>query len=528
MEDKKEQVTFVEDISDTVLTESVNNTKQEVLTTSDGRSIVCPETGRYLSATELYPHIDEKKLLRKMDIRIVPTLALLYLMSFLDRGNIGNANIEGLSKDLGLTSQQYNMCLTVFFFTYCAFEVPSNWVMKKYLSPSTWLPTIMVAWGASMIGMGFVKNYAGLLVTRILLGATEAGLFPGVAYFLTQWYCNQELQFRQALFFSAASVAGAFSGLLAFGIAKMDGVGGLEGWRWIFILEGILTVLVACLAYYWLYDYPSTAKFLTAEEKAFVQHRLIYDSHVKGASVGGVQFVENTEVDRKYVKAAFLDWQLVFHIINFWGIGVPLYGISLFLPTILRGLGYSVNKSQLMTIPIYITASVLSVIQAWVSDRLGKRAPFIVLGFVLILIGMLMAICSNPATHPMVVYGGVYITCAGIYPAFPGVIAWNANNQSGSYKRAIAMAIHIGVGNMSGAIAANIYRGKDAPRFILGHSVVIGFVCCGIISSGLLMMFYKMANKRRDAELNSGKYDNDSIDELIKLGDKSPYFRYRF
>ncbi|KAF5103743.1 hypothetical protein D0Z03_000079 [Geotrichum reessii] len=386
----------------------------------------------------------------------------------------------------------------------------------------------MVAWGVVMIGMGFVKNYAGLLATRILLGATEAGLFPGVAFFLTQWYCSAELQLRQALFFSAASIAGAFSGLLAFGIAKMDGTGGLEGWRWIFILEGILTVLVAFGAYYWLYDYPDTAKFLNEEEKAFIHHRLMYDSHNKGATVRGVQFVENTEVDRKYVKAAFLDWQLIFHVFNFWGIAVPLYGISLFLPTILRGLGYSINKSQLMTVPIYITASVLSVIQAWLSDRVGKRAPFVLFGFCLMVIGMIMAITTNPTKNPMVVYGGVYITCAGLYPAFPGVISWNANNQSGSYKRAIAMAIHIGLGNMAGAISANIYRKKDAPRFILGHAVVLGFVGCGIIATLCLMFFYKAANRRRDAELDSGKYDNESIEDLMKLGDKSPYFRYRF
>lgn len=164
-------------------------------------------------------------------------LALLYLLSFLDRGNIGNAKIEGLQEDLGLTNDQYNWCLTCFFFTYAAFEVPSNLILKR-LRPSVWLPAIMVAWGVVMTLMGVVQNYAGLMSARIFLGVTEAGLFPGVAYYLTNWYKREEIQLRQAMFFSAASVAGAFSGLLAFGIGKMDGVGGYEGWRWIFILEG--------------------------------------------------------------------------------------------------------------------------------------------------------------------------------------------------------------------------------------------------------------------------------------------------
>lgn len=121
-----------------------------------------------------FAHLDEKAILRKMDLRLIPMLALLYLLSFLDRGNIGNAKIEGLTEDLGMTGAQYNWCLTVFFFTYAAFEVPSNLLLKK-LRPSIWLPTIMVAWGIVMTLMGIVQNYEGLLTARIFLGVTEAG-----------------------------------------------------------------------------------------------------------------------------------------------------------------------------------------------------------------------------------------------------------------------------------------------------------------------------------------------------------------
>lgn len=123
-----------------------------------------------------FRHLDEKAILRKMDLRLIPMLSLLYLLSFLDRGNIGNAKIEGLQEDLGMRSYEYNWCLTAFFFTYAAFEVPSNLLLKK-LRPSRWLPTIMVAWGTVMTLMGIVRNYQGLLATRIFLGVTEAGLY---------------------------------------------------------------------------------------------------------------------------------------------------------------------------------------------------------------------------------------------------------------------------------------------------------------------------------------------------------------
>lgn len=234
-------------------------------------------------------------------------------------GNIGNAKIEGLQEDLGMSGDEYNWCLTVFFFTYAAFEVPSNLLLKR-LRPSRWLPTIMVAWGLVMTLMGIVQGYSGLLAARIFLGVTEAGLFPGVAYYLTMWYTRGEMQLRQAMFFSAASVAGAFSGLLAFGIAKMDGIAGLEGWRWIFILEGIVTVVVAFAAFYLLYDFPETASFLTEEERAFVVHRLKYQGHSASATDGRQMVAEADEFKWRYVKQAFLDWQIWVNIFVYWGV----------------------------------------------------------------------------------------------------------------------------------------------------------------------------------------------------------------
>lgn len=241
-------------------------------------------------------NVDPQKTLRKMDRRLIPMLAVLYLLSFLDRGNIGNAKIQGLQTELHLSGSQYNLCATVFFFTYSAFEIPSNLLLKRF-RPSIWLPSIMVAWGTVMTLMGLVRNYHGLLVARSFLGVAEAGLYPGVAYYLTMWYCTEELAFRQGLFFSAASVAGAFSGLLAYAIAKMDGVGGYAGWRWIFILEGLLTIVVAVISFFVLYDFPETASFLTTEEKAWVIYRLKY----QGSRNSGRLVAESNRFEWRYV-----------------------------------------------------------------------------------------------------------------------------------------------------------------------------------------------------------------------------------
>ncbi|KAF2867407.1 major facilitator superfamily domain-containing protein [Massariosphaeria phaeospora] len=454
-----------------------------------------------------------------MDLRLIPMLALLYLLSFLDRGNIGNARIEGLVEDLGMSGAQYNWCLTVFFFTYAAFEVPSNLLLKK-LRPSVWLPAIMVAWGVVMTLMGIVQSYRGLLVARIFLGVTEAGLFPGVAYYITMWYCRHEAQFRQALFFSAASVAGAFSGLLAFGIAKMDGVGGLEGWRWIFILEGILTVLVAIMAFFCLYDFPETATFLTEEERAFVIFRLKYQGNEVGDEV---RVAQDDTFQWKYVKAAFMDWQIWMNIWVYWGIVAPLYGISLFLPSIIRALGYTSSTAQLLTVPIYVTASFLAVAVAWVSDRYGKRFPFILGCLCIMAVGFIMCL-SSP--KPGVIYAGVFIAACALYPAFPGNITWLSNNLAGSTKRATGQAIQIAMGNLAGAMASNFYRSEDSPRYILGHALELGFIIAGIIALLILVFNYRRINAKRTRQVAEGAHSGYSPEEMSALGDRALTFRY--
>ena len=136
-----------------------------------------------------------------------------------------------MSETLGLTGNQYNICNTVFFFPYALLEVPSN-ILLKLMRPSTWITIMMVSWGIVVTLQGIVQGYHGLIITRVILGVCESGFFPAATYLVTTWYCRFELQRRLAVFYSAASLAGAFSGILAYGIQHMEGVGGLEGWRW--------------------------------------------------------------------------------------------------------------------------------------------------------------------------------------------------------------------------------------------------------------------------------------------------------
>lgn len=217
-------------------------------------------------------------------------LACLYLISQLDRANIGNAKIEGLDKDLGLSGVQYNICNSIFFVPYVLLEVPSNILLKKFSRPSIYLGILVTSWGIVMTCHGFVKNFPGLLVLRLILGSLEAGFYPGAVYLCTFWCKSshvcptpwspakfasdmpKELATRISIFYCASSLSGAFSGLLAAGIAEMDGVGGYSGWQWIFILEGLLTIALGVMTFFLLVDSPRlSGKWLNPEEIRYLE-----------------------------------------------------------------------------------------------------------------------------------------------------------------------------------------------------------------------------------------------------------------
>lgn len=373
--------------------------------------------------------INEKALVRKLDLRLLPTLTLLYLLSFLDRSNVGNARIEGLAADLHITGNEYLTGLTLYFVGYVLFEVPCNIVLKLW-KPKLWFPTLTFLWGVVSTLQGVTQSRAGFFVVRFFLGVAESGLFPGMVFYFAMWYKRNERQFRVALFFSAASLAGAFGGILAWGIAHMRGVGGYNGWRWIFILEGLLTVVIAGASYFFIYNYPDTAKFLTEKERVAIQLRLKDDSDA----------TQDEAFNWTNVKKAFTDIKVYLYAFGFHTMSLPLYTLSLFLPSIIKSLGYTAAQAQLMTIPPYAIAFVATISTAILSERYQRRAPFILGTSSLAILGYILLLSDH---RPGVSYLGTIFAAVGIYPSVALVLAWPANNVSGQTKRAIANALQI-------------------------------------------------------------------------------------
>ncbi|KAF8882837.1 major facilitator superfamily domain-containing protein [Infundibulicybe gibba] len=428
----------------------------------------------------------------------------------------------------------YNVALAVFFPWYVLAEIPSN-IMMKRTSPSLWLCIIMVAWGVCMTLMGLVTNFASLLVVRMALGLAEGGLFPGVTFYITLWYRRHECGFRMAIFFSAATLAGAFGGLLARYISEMKGVGGRPGWAWIFILEGLVTIVVAFFAKWVINDSPATAKFLTPEERTEVVARLKADR----TSLAD-------EYDTKYLFDALKDWKIWVHM--FITIGMLIYycfGLwlkltaldrhlhsSIFdlsvLPTIVKNMGYSNNASQLMSVPPYVLGCFATISGGYLADRSMKRGPYMIFFCVIAIIGFILLISTS---NPHVQYAGTFLAVSGIYPNVPMGVAWNGNNIGGTTKRAVGIAMHVGFGNLGGVISGFAYRKTDAPRYFSGHGLLIATVTMSCCLSIFMTIYLARENARREEAMCAQGLTLDKYTEEMKVsertkGDNATFFRY--
>jgi len=332
--------------------------------------------------------------------------------------------------------------------------------------------------------LGVTQNFAGFVVARLFLGLSESGLFPGVVFYLSMWYRRSEQHYRVALFFSAASLAGAFGGILAYGIGFMKGVGGLNGWRWIFILEGILTVLVALSAYFWIHNYPKTAKFLSEDERTFIYNRLKSDND--SMNVEPFAWVN--------VRAALKDYKCWLYGLGFHTMSLPLYTLSSFLPTIIKELGYTAAQAQLLTVPPYAVATILTIIVAILSEKTAKRAPFILATSSIAIVGYIILLAA-PEDKPGVSYFGTILAATGIYPSTAIVLAWPANNVSGQTKRATANGLQISVGNLGAVLGTQLYRPGTSPRYYLGHGFALGYLVANLFVVGGLWWSLERENR---------------------------------
>ena len=517
---------------------------------------ISPSSSDY--TTDDFDRQASARLTRRFDKHILPWLFGLWLLAFIDRSNIGNARIDGLATDLKLVEDKFNITLAIFYVPYICVDVPSNWVVKK-IGAGFYLPGLVAAWGLVSLCTGFVKSYEGLLVVRFFLGLCEGGLLGGLIIYLAMFYPRMELLRRITLFYCAAPLSGAFGGLLATGLAEIK-TPHYKGWPFIFFVEGAITLLFGLLTMYFLPDTPAHAKFLSAAEQDLAAKRMAVD----GAHSTTTGDVKEEKFDWHWVKLAIFNWNTIGLSLDFFAIITPIYSYSLFLPTIIKDLGYSSVKAQLLTVPPNFVAFLIVPCVGYASDRYGVRGPFMLGGLSVALLGYILLISTGKA-H--INYGGTFLVASGIFPTSPLVMGWLANNLAPHYVRATGTGFQIGVSainvhfsspytwptpflngvpvpirpsasssaylktrrantnqiaNMAAFIATFTYLQADAPRYITGHAINIGMIGLAMILTTSLIFYQKAENRARA----SGKKDFRLSEGEDRLGYKHPRFRY--
>ncbi|KAJ3869644.1 MFS transporter [Lentinula novae-zelandiae] len=482
-----------------------------------------------------------KRVLWKLDCHVLPPLALLWLANFIDRSNVGNARIAGLETDTHLHGNQFN---TVLAGAYMLVEMPSNWILKK-LGANRWLPIIVCAWGIVTTLTGLVHNLGGILAIRIVLGACEGGLLPGMILYLSTIYKRHELQLRCVHTFQVMYHSSMFHSLLATAILKMDGIGGLAGWRWIFILEGICTILFCLVAAIYLPADIASARFLTTEEREFAaqgtdgeknsvdinEKEKPSEFHRENASedlISSRVTQEEEQFEWKEVMRGVLDVQTWLTGFAYFGLIVSLYSYSLFLPTIVAGLGYTGSAAQLHTVPPYVPAVVLTVFIAFLSDRFRWRGPFILICLPIAIVGYIVAITAETDTGR---YAAVFLMATGVYPSGPSILSILPNNSNGHYKRATTTALQLAIANCGGFVATFAYTPDQAPKYIRGHTIVLCFLILAWILIAANVCYCLSENKARAdgrRQHNLIQYQElwNSGRTSAPIGDRHPDFRF--
>ncbi|RIB02946.1 major facilitator superfamily domain-containing protein [Gigaspora rosea] len=461
----------------------------------------------------------EQTLLRKIDSRIVPLMLLLYLLSFLDRVNIGNAKLANLERDIGLVGNEFNWSLSIFFIGYVVFEVPSNLILYK-VRPSIWLPTIMIGWGITMSLMAFVKSYAALLVTRFLLGAFEAGLVPGLVYYVTIWYKRFEQSFRMGIILSGSTIAGAFSGLLAYAIVSLTNDDSpLKGWQLIFLIDGLVTVVAATFAYFYIADYPEKAKWLKKEERSMVVKRLKDD-------VGDTDYKKPRDhtFDKGYILECLKDWKVYMSMLMLLGADISIYSFAFFVPSIVNGFGFNEVISQLLVAPPFLLACISTLTISALSDRINSRGPLLMLSASIGIVGYMVILYTTNSNILIAKYIATCIIAIGIFPCTVILIVWLSNNLSPSLKCNIGVAMVISVGNLGGIIAAQIYRPEDYPHYVLGHVIVSGCLLAVVGLSAIQHGILRKLNTQKSIKIKTSGYDD--VEDKKELDDRNPKFIY--
>ncbi|KAL3417371.1 major facilitator superfamily transporter [Phlyctema vagabunda] len=468
----------------------------------------------------------EQRVVRKLDTRLVPLVMGLYLLAYLDRSNIGNAKIAGMEERLELSSDVYQWLLTIFYISYIIFE----WfaLMWKLVPPHVWAAIVVTGWGIAATLQSVTYSFGGMMACRFFLGLFEAGFGPGIPYLLSFFYLRHELGLRCGIFLSAAPLATCFAGALAYGITSGSDHP-VAKWRLLFLVEGLPCIVAGFATFFLMPDSPEQARFLSTEDKLVARARGVRQvGHEEGHRVGSINW--------KDVGAALLDLKNYFTALMYFSCNVSFSSLPVFLPTILKEMGFSAINAQGLSAPPYFLAFLLVIGTTWLADRTQQRGLTIV---ILSLVGATgyIVLATTSATGPR--YAGVFLAAAGIFPCIGNILPWVLNNQGSDTKRGTGIAILNLVGQCGPLLGTRLYPARNGPYYRSGMWVCAGFMLLnGVLAAalrGLLVWENRKLDRLYGPVLKGEKHRVTTGEEMAAtladgsaVGDENdgPRFRY--
>lgn len=461
--------------------------------------------------TLYYTPEEEKAVIRKFDWHILSFVCALYMLSYLDRGNIGNAKTAGMNKALGIDDKQYQWLLTIFYISYIVFQ----WLtlLWKIFPANIYAPIVVICWGIVSSCSAAAQNWGDLMAIRFLLGVFEAGFGPGVPYYLTFFYYRHEVAWRTGIFMAISPLSSAFAGVLAYGITKNKLA--IASWRVLFLVEGLPTIVVGCIGFYAIQNEGRLCRFLSPREKDIAASRTIKQT-------GKVE--KGTKITTKETLSSLIDLKNWCCMLMFFSLNVSFASLPVYMPTIIEDMGYTSVNAQGLSAPPYLATFFIVLFLSWTSDKIQVRSLLIV-GICLVgCVGfLLLAFIDTPGVR----YFSCFLVAAGVFPAVPLLLTWSGNCHGSNSKKGVGFVLLQVVGQCGPLLGTHLFPAKEGPRYQKGCLVCFAFLAFCAIVAMVLRTHLARLNKKLDEQYGPAEGNPfDPRDALALEGENNRNFRY--
>ncbi|KAJ7485985.1 MFS general substrate transporter [Mycena galericulata] len=449
----------------------------------------------------------ERKLVRKLDMRLLPTIFLIFIMNYIDRNGITTARLQGLEQDLGLSDLQYSVVLSILFASYCPAQIPSNMPFHLVFKinnachrPSWYIGGCVMAWGLTSALTGVTKDYGGILACRVFIGLPEAAFYPGAIYLLSRWYTKKELAFRSAILYTGLLISNAFGALIAAGIlGHMDGKRGIRAWRWLFFIEGSITITIGIVSMF----VPSNTRWVVGDQRRLAQARLAEDA-------GEADQDTDKDTPMQGLRLAIKDpLVLTFALMT----TCQLLGLSFisFFPTLTQTLGFSTTISLLLAAPPWLVAGVICCLNAWHADKTGERFFHIAGWWWAVILGFIISL-ATPSVGGR--YFSMFLMAIG-YVGFAMTLVWVSNSiPRPPAKRAAAIGIVNGVGNLGNLMGSYVWKSEWSPGY--HPSMLVSLVSLALSSLLALGIRQHLVRKNKQMAADERASMEDATENRVK------------